>query len=125
MKMFDGSTLCFHAGTAGDGLLGPYFHHVSVGAVYQDLLWNVLPELLKTADLHTRIHLWFTRDAARPNFLLAGGEFFRNVQQWIGQVGSTALSARHHHLNLFVSYLWRYMKSDVFATEDTEFQNLQ
>lgn len=52
------------------------------GAVYHNFLRNLLPQRLKIVDLHTRINLWDTYDFDDPDFLLAGREFFRNVQQF-------------------------------------------
>lgn len=52
------SILIFHAGIAGDRLQGHYILPLDLtGAVYHDLLWNVLPELMEDVDLETRICL--------------------------------------------------------------------
>jgi hypothetical protein len=64
------STVSFHAGTAEDKLLGPYFLPPRLtGAVYHDLLLIVLPELLQ------EVHLWFMHDGASPHFFLQFGNF--------------------------------------------------
>ena len=64
--------LSFHAGTAGDRLVGPYClpPHLT-GALYHDFLRNFLPELLLHVDLQTRIHLRFMQDGSPPHFLPA------------------------------------------------------
>jgi len=50
--------LNFHAGIAGDRLLGPYFLPPRLtGAVYHDIPRSVLPELLQGVDLQTEIEL--------------------------------------------------------------------
>jgi hypothetical protein len=80
------STLHFHAGIAGDRLLGPYFlpPHLT-GALYHNFLRNVLPELLQDVGLQTRIHLWFMHDGAPAHFLLGVQEFLNNLflAKWI------------------------------------------
>jgi hypothetical protein len=72
--MFKVSTLSFHAGMAGDRLLGLCLLPRLTGALYHDFVRNFLPELSKNVDLHTRIHIWFMHDSAPPHFPLA----FRN-----------------------------------------------
>jgi len=52
------TTLNFHAGIAGDRLLGPYFLPPRLtGTVYHDIPRSVLPELLQGVDLQTEIQL--------------------------------------------------------------------
>ena len=57
-KMLKMSTLIFHAGIAGDRLLGPYCLRSSLaGTVYYDYLQSVLPEMLRVVYLQSRFHL--------------------------------------------------------------------
>jgi hypothetical protein len=59
-NLFEVSSLSFHAGIAGDRLLGPYFlPQRLIGAVYHDGLRNVFPDLFEGVDLQTRIYWWF------------------------------------------------------------------
>jgi len=51
-------TLNFHAGIAGDRLLGPYFLPPRLtGTVYNIIPRTVLPELLQGVDLQTEVQL--------------------------------------------------------------------
>jgi len=95
-KVLNASTLSFHAGTAGDRLLGPYLLPPLLtgggggGALYRDFFRNVFPKLLQDMDLQSRLHLWFMHDGAPPHFLLAFREFLNNgcdeVDQHHGQL---------------------------------------
>ena len=72
IKVLEVSTLTFHAGCAGDGLLGPYFIPLYLtGLLYHSILRNVFPELLPSVALQTGIRLWLMHDCASPHFLLA------------------------------------------------------
>ena len=95
------------------------------GAVCHDFLWNVFPQLLKIVDLHTSIHLWYTYDFANPNFLLAGREFFRNVQQCRWESVPTAVSSSQSLKSLRFLSLGISEDCCFFATDDTDLQDLQ
>jgi len=45
-----------------------FFHHVRLGAVYQDFQRNVLPKLLQNVDLQTAILLRSMHDGAAPYY---------------------------------------------------------
>jgi hypothetical protein len=53
--------LSFHAGSAGDRLLGPCLYSATTvrRIVYRDFQRNFLPELLQHLNLQTKIYLWF------------------------------------------------------------------
>jgi hypothetical protein len=126
--MFKVSTLSFHAGIAGNRLLGTYFLPPCLtGAVYHNFLQNVLPELLQDVVLQTRIHLWFMHDGAPPHFLLAVRQFLNNVfpEQWIEQGGPTAWPGSSPDLSPLHFHLWGHLKSTVCATKVSDAQDLQ
>lgn len=111
------STLSFHAGTAKDRLLGPYFLSTCLTrAVYHDFLQNVLPELLQDVD-----QLCFMHDNAPTYFLLALWEFLNNVclEQLIGWGGPTAWPDHSPDLSLGP------FKSTVCAAQGSDIQELQ
>jgi len=66
--------MSFHAGMAGERLLGLCLLPRLTGALYHDFIQTVFPGLFENVNLHTRIHIWFMHDSAPPHFLLA----FRN-----------------------------------------------
>jgi hypothetical protein len=91
--MFIVSPLSFHAGTAGDRLVGPYCLPTRLtGALCHDFLRNFLPELMQDVDLQIRMCLWFMPVGAAPHFLLEFQEFLNSVflAQWMEQSGPIA-----------------------------------
>ena len=86
------SVLIFHAGTASDRLLGPYFLPPRVtGAVQFDFLQNFLPEMLQDANLQTGIHLKILHDSAPSHLLLTFRQFLNSLypEQRMGRDGQT------------------------------------
>jgi len=65
------SVLIFHASTASDRLLGPYFFPPRLtGAVYLDFIRNFLPEMLQDANQQTEIHLKIVHDCDLSHLFL-------------------------------------------------------
>jgi len=76
--MFKISSLNFHAGTASDRFLGPYFLMPCLtGTVYRDFLRNVFPGLSQELDMQSRINLWVMHDGTLSHFLLAVRDFLK------------------------------------------------
>jgi len=101
-------------------MLGRYSLQLRVtGAIYHELLRNVLPELLQDVDLKNGIYLCFMHDGAPPHFLIAVKEFLNNVflAECVRRDGRTAWPTGSPDFNPLDFYLWRHLNSAVYATE--------
>ena len=119
-KMLQVSTFEFSCRHCRNSMLGRYSLQLRVtGAIDHDLLRNVLPELLQDVDLQKGIYLCFMHDGAPPHFIIAVQEFLNNVflAECLRRDGPTAWPARSPHFNPLDFYLWRHLKSAVYATE--------
>lgn len=85
-KILKVTNLIFHAGTAGDRLLGSYFLPPRLtGVVYHAFLRNFRLELLQDVALQTTRTLWLMHDDDPSYFLLAVQEFLNIFPaEWIG-----------------------------------------
>jgi len=117
--MLQVSTFEFSSRHCRNSTLGCYSLQLRVnGAIYHDLLRNVLPELLKDVDLQKGIYLCSTHDSAPPHFLIAVQEFLNVfLVECVRREGPTARPARSPDLNPLDFHPWRHLKSAVYATE--------
>jgi len=85
-KFLKVANLSFHAGTAGDRLLGFYVLPPRlIAVVYHVFLRNFRLEPLQDVDLQTTGKLWLMDDGVPSNFLLAVPEFlYICPAEWIG-----------------------------------------
>ena len=120
--------LIFHAGTASDRLLGPYFLPPRMTrSVNRDFLQSFLPEILQDANLQTGIHLKNVHDCAPPHLLLNLRQFLNSVypEQRMRRDGQRAWPARSPDLNRLYSYLRGHLQCTFCATEVSEVQYWQ
>jgi hypothetical protein len=120
--------LIFHAGTASDRLLGPYFLPPRLtGAVQLDFLQNFLPEMFQDANLQTGIRLKSLHDNVPPHLLLTFRQFLNSLypEQRIGRDGQTTWPTRSPDLNPLYSYLRGHLQPTVRATEVSDVQYWQ
>jgi hypothetical protein len=123
-KLFKVSTLSYHAGIAGERIVGTYFVSPDLTvAVYHSFVWNVLPQLLQNVNLQTGIYLWFVYCGAPPHCW----EFFNNMflEQWICWCRPSVWPTDSLALYALDYYLWEYLKSSVYATEVSDIQDLE
>lgn len=107
------------AGIVGDHLIGPYLLPPRLtGAVYQQFLQNVLPDLLDDVPLIIRRNMWFQHDGAPAHFSMLARQYLTEhfPNRWIGRGGPVHWPARSPDLNPLDFFLWGHIKSLVYET---------
>jgi hypothetical protein len=112
-NMLQVPTFEFSSRHCRNSTLGLYSLQLRVtGAIYHDLLRNVLPEQLQDVDLQKGIYLCSMHDSVPPHFLIAVQEFLNNVflAECVRRDWTTAWPARSPDFSPLDFYPWRHLK---------------
>ena len=113
-----------------DRLIGPVRLPERLTPTYREFLerltQDILPDVLDDVPLQLRVGMWFMNDGAPPHFSRIARQYLNDhfPGKWIGRNGSVEWPPRSPDLNPIDFYLWGNVKSEVYCTPATNFDEL-
>jgi len=109
-------------------LLSPYFYDgILTGGRYLDFIVNKLPLMFEDVSLAMRENLYFQQDGAPAHNAIIVRQYLNQIfpNRWIGTYGVIPWPARSPDLSPLDYFLWRHLKTVVYANPPTNVQDLK